>query len=343
MTGSLADNVDQRFAASLANLESGEPPRRRQAIAFLEKLGGLRAFQVASALVGDSDPVVATAARRICTESSKKGLILRNRVQAQPLAQKILIKDFYQLLDEVVFILRRNLNRVVMDSFLFSIPKFSLVTLIFLCPYFEGLIELFAQGWIIFLAIFAYEVLWRPLIWSSTGAAVLAGFPENGMRRQSMKISGGRLYRKVFVMDLVESLLYAMVLSCIYAWYLNYFSSLWPAAMFFLFWAMIWVDSSCSTAARIMISDPESRILWRSGYLGNFSLALKLGMVLILLYLMIVGSSISLMWMFGFDALLNGPIIFMLGFIIAADALLDPFVMGYRMLLTRLSLDPGCL
>ncbi|NLF98087.1 MAG: hypothetical protein GX569_15245 [Candidatus Riflebacteria bacterium] len=343
MTVALADNVDQRFAASLANLESGEPPRRRQAIAFLEKLGGLRAFQVASALVGDSDPIVAAAARRICAESSKKGLILRNNLQAQPLAQKILIKDFYQLLDEVVFVIRRNLNRVVMDSFLFSIPKFALVTLIFLCPYFEVLKEVFAQGWIIFPAIFVYEAFWRPLIWSSTGAAVLEGFPENVLRRQSMKMSGVRFYRKILFLDLVESLLYAVVLTCVYAWYLNYFSSLWPAAIFFLFWAMIWVDSSCSTVARILISDSEARILWRSGYIGNFTLAIKLGMVLALLYLMIVGSSVSLLWIFGFDALLNGPILFLFGFVIAADALLDPFVMGYRILLTRLSLDPGCL
>jgi len=338
-----AENIDQRFASSLANLESGEPPRRRQAMAVLEKMGGLRAFQVAAALTGDADQVVAAAARRICAESSKKGLILRNPLQAQPLAQTVTIKSFYQLLDEVVFIIRRNLYRVVLDSFLFSIPKFALVTVFFLCVYSKDLADLLTQAWFVIPAVFIYEIFWRPLVWPSTGSAFMAGFPENSLRRQTTKMSGAGFYRQALWSGLFESLLYAVFLSAIYAWYLNMIRSLWVAAVLFFLWFLVWVDSSRSTAGRMLVAKASKNLLWRSGYVGDFWFSIKFGAILLCLYIVICSSAVSLLWMFGFDNLLDGPLLFIFGFLIAADALLDPFVTGYRILQARLSLDPGCL
>jgi len=343
MTVPLAEDIDQRFAASLANLESGEPPRRRQAMTVLEQMGGLRAFQVAAALTSDADQVVATVARRICSEASKKGLILRSSLQAQPLAQTVAIKSFYQLLDEVIFIIRRNLSGVVLDSFLFSIPKFALVTIFFLCAYSPYLADLLRQLWVVLPVIFLYEVLWRPLIWPSAGSAFIAGFPENGLRRQAAKVGGGKFYRQAFWSGLFESLLYAVFLSVVYVWYLNFIGSLWGAAAILFLWYLVWIVSSRSTAARMLVPGADRELLWRLGYMGEFWLSLKFGAVLVCLYIVLCGSALSLLWLFGLDNLLDGPQLFLLGFIIAADALLDPFVTGYRILLARLSLDPGCL
>ncbi|PKL50834.1 MAG: hypothetical protein CVV42_02170 [Candidatus Riflebacteria bacterium HGW-Riflebacteria-2] len=343
MTTPLIDNSDQRFSASLDNLESGESPRRRQAMAYLEKLGGLRAFQVAAALTGDADLVVAATARRICSEASKKGLILRTRLQAQPLAQTVSIKNFYQLLDEVVFIIRRNLTGVVLDSFLFSIPKFVLVTVFFLCPYYAALAELVAQAWVIIPAVVLYELFWRPLVWSSTGMAILAGFPENAMRRQSSRLSGSALYWQMLRSGLVEAVFYVFLLMAVFAWYLGFARDLWPAAIAFIVWFAIWVDSSLTMAAKILVAKPGAQLLWRSGYIGHFWLSLKFGVVLACLYFVITGSAVSLLWLFGLDNVLDWPRLFLSGFVIAADALLDPFVMGYRILMARLALDPRCL
>jgi len=343
MTLPQSDTADQRFAASLLNLESGEPPRRRQAMAFLEQLGGLRAFQVAASLTGDSDQVVAAAARRICGESVKKGLILRGQQQAQPLAQTFAITNFYQLLDEVVFILRRNLSGVVIDSFLFSIPKFAMVTLIFLCFYFSFLVELFRSPWGVCPLLFFYELLWRPLVWNSTGVAFLSGFPENSMRRQAVRVSRTAAYWDMVWDGLLEGMLYASVLSALYCWYLGVVLSLWPAAMLFVVWLMVWVGSSCTAATRIMLRNPDAKVIWRSGYIGNFWLALKLGAVLACLYLVVVGSSLSLFWMLGFADVLDWPGLFFFGFLIAADALIDPFVIGFRILLARLNMESGSL
>ncbi len=343
MTMLQTDLIDQRFAAALLNLESGEPPRRRQAMAFLEQLGGSRAFQVAASLTGDSDQVIAAAARRICGEATKKGLILRTQLQSQPLAQSVAIANFYQLLDEVVFILRRNLSGVVTDSFLFSIPKFAMVTLIFMCSYFSFLVELFRSPWAVGALLFLYELLWRPLVWNSTGVAFMLGFPENSLRRQAMRVSRTVSYSDVLGVGLLEGLLYASVLSAFYNWYLGVLQSMWPAVILFVIWMLIWVDSCCVAAARILVRKPGERVFWRSGYIGHFWLALKFGAVLVCLYAMVFGSSLSLFWMFGAADILAWPGLFLFGFILAADALLDPFVIGFRILLARLSLEPGCL
>jgi hypothetical protein len=68
-----------------------------------------------------------------------------------------------------------------------------------------------------------------------------------------------------------------------------------------------------------------------------------LGATLAVLYFVVLSSIASLMWLLGFAEWINGPIVFIFGYFIAADALIDPFVIGYRLLLTRLSMDPRLL
>ena len=343
MTVELTDNSDARFAACLDNLESSEVSRRRQAIATLEQIGGVRALQVAVALTGDADQIVASSARRICSEAGKKGLVLRSFLKTQALPQTVAIKSFMQLLDEVVFIMRRNLAEVVRDSFLFSIPKFSLVTLFFLCPFYEPLLEIVSQPWLICLLIFIYEIFWRPLVWLSTGNAFLAGFPDNNIRRQSRQFLGRKLYRPLLRAGLVEAVLYALILSSVFWWHFNLDSIGALLGVLGFFWLIAWLHSSSSVPVILLRNKDSEEAVWLSGYSRNFWVSVKLGASLAVLYFVVLSSIASLVWLLGFAEWINGPIVFIFGYFIAADALIDPFVIGYRLLLTRLSMDPRLL
>lgn len=336
----LADDADARFAVCLDNLESGEASRRRQAIAALEKMGGVRALQVAAALTSDADQVVASSARRICSEAGKKGLMLRSFLKTQALAKTISIKSFMQLLDEVVFVIRRNLMGIARDSFMFSVPKFVMVSVFFMCPFFPLLLDLVRQVWLVCLLIFIYQIFWRPLVWLSTGTAFMAGFPENTFRRQSRKSGGWGLYNKLAKAGALEAILYSLVLSGIYWWYLSIRDLSTFILLVFLVWLMVWANSVCSIPAMLFADKDKGDVVWLSGYSGNLWLSVKFGMVLLALYLIIVGSSVSLFWLLGLDNWIDGPLIFVFGSFIAADALIDPFVVGYRLLLARLSMDP---
>ena len=340
MSMRLPDNADEEFAVCLDNLESSEAPRRRQAITVLERLGGTRVLQVAAALTGDIDPVVAASARRICSVLSKKGLMLRSYVKTSPLAQTVVITDLWLLLDEVIFIIRRNLAAIAADSFLFSIPRLTMVTVFFVSPFFLPILELLQQTGIMYLLIFAYQIFWRPLVWQSTGMAFLAGFPENMCRRQSRTAGGWELYRSLLRAGLAEAILYSIMLSVIYGWCFGSASSSFPVLLIFVVWLLVWGISVCSPPALIFSYHAKKETVWMSAYGRDLWLSIKFGFILIILYLIVFGSAFTSLWIFGLDDWTNSPLLLVFGFLIAADVLIDPFVVGYRMLLARLSMAP---
>ncbi|MBU1109887.1 MAG: hypothetical protein KKB51_24615 [Candidatus Riflebacteria bacterium] len=336
----LIDNSDEEFAACLDSLEGNEVPRRRHAMVALERLGGTRALQVATALTSDVDPVVANLARRICSVLGKKGLMLRRYLRTQHLVQTVSIRGFYQLLDEVVFVIRRNLAGIAIDSFLFSIPKLLMVTVFFVSPFFAPFFDLVHEVWLVSLLIFVYQIFWRPLVWHSTGLAFLAGFPENACRRQARKAGGWRLYNSLLKVGLIEAILYSLMLSMAYSLYFSSGKFGFPLLVTFTVWLLIWTLSVRAPSAVIFSSSVKAESVWLFDCGSNFWLSMKLGMVLILLYMIVFGSAVSSLWMFGLDNWFSVPHVFSCGFFIAADVLIDPFVVGYRLLLARLNMDP---
>lgn len=339
----LTNNVDEEFAVCLDNLESSEAPRRRQAIAGIERLGGIRALQIATALTSDTDLVVATSARRICSVLSKKGLMLRRYTATQPLAQTVAIKSFWQLLDEVVFIIRRNLAGIVVDSFLFSIPKLSAVTIFFIAPFFASIQDLLSEPPFVNLLMLAYQIFWRPLVWQSTGLAFLAGFPENAYRRRSRKAGGWELYNSLMKAGIPEAILYSLLLIPIYNSYFSRFTSDLPLLALIVFtWLICWHISVYLPFAIIFDQPVKMKSIWSFRYMSDFWLSIKFGMLLILLYLIVFGGAVSSLWLFGLDNWLNNPRLIAsgsFGFFIVADVLIDPLVIGYRLLLAKINQD----
>jgi hypothetical protein len=334
------------FAAALDCIESPDPETRRAGVARLEKIGGNRSFQVASVLVGDADPVVASIARRICSSQTRSGLLWRGMQMPVRAAEKLVIINGWQLLDEIVFICRRNLSELAYVSFLASIPKLLLVFILFAGPYVFSDFHEYAVASVFIALLFAHQLLWRPMAWLAIGKAFVGGFPDRMSRQQARAIRIRELYFAMFLANLVPALAFSALLGYGLNMYIGYFKPFelfWPLV---LCWLIIWEPYVLANPMVLLRGTFRSAV---DGIFLRFSSKhyflkknLFFIMILTVFYLMLFSSSIAFCSFVGMSLQPTGlkipQEIWYLALLISADCLLDPFVIGYRILIARLNL-----
>lgn len=337
---------ESEFAKALDCIESPDPETRRAGAARLEKIGGNRSFQVASVLVGDADPIVASIARRICSAQTRSGTLWRNMQKPVRPAEKQFISNGWQLLDEIVFICRRNLSELSYISFISAIPKLLLVFILFAGPYLFSDFHEYANPPVLIALLFFHQLFWRPLAWLAIGKAFIGGFPDRMSRQQARAIRIQQRYIPMVLANLPPALAFSALFGYGLNLFTSFFNSLelfWPL---FLCWLLIWEPFVLANPMVLLRGSLRSAV---DGIFLRFSSKHKILKrnlffiaILTVFYSMFYSSSIAFSSFLGMSLQTTGlkirQEIWYLALLISADCLLDPFVIGYRIMLARLNL-----
>lgn len=296
--------------------------------------------------------------------------ICRNNVRRpyqpeKPGKELFLLANSWQLFDEVVFIIKRNLAANILNGFLAGLPKFFLLFIIF-----TG--DLKDPSAVVILATL-HQLFWRPIAWQAIGTSFLAGFPDKRTRqlgkpgynviqiffqlffglfekRSKIKLQDENSitwthYGRLFFANLATAMPFTGILALSI---LSHFRQIridgfeWFALAI---WLVIWCFA-LSLLPNILLQGKKADKAPASsaGSFGTvFWLSLRFGFVLAMLYLVAISSSITLMELFGIPfrnglGSLNSEWL-MICFVIAADCLIDPFIIGFKLLLTRLGME----
>lgn len=270
----------------------------------------------------------------------------------------------WQIFDEVIFIIKRNLAGNVFHGFLAATPKFMLIFAIF-----TGDIK---DATTLSILAVLHHVFWRPLAWQAISTSFLAGFPEKRIRKLSQpcfhvfqlffqlffglydkhikledktSFTWGQ-YSSIFFTNLISAIPFSGALVLAIFSNLAIIRTDGLELLVLAIWFFIWCFSLTLLPA-IMLRGKKSAGtasgIQITGFSTIFWLALRFGMILAILYLVVISSSVALMEVFGFP-LRNGFMnvssnMVLICLAIAADCLIDPFIIGFRLLLTRLGME----
>lgn len=338
--------LESDFAIALDCIESSEPDKRREGAARLEKVGGNRAFQVASVLIGDADPIVSSISRRICNKFQRAGLMWRTMQNPARAAEKRVLSSIWLILDEVVFICRRNLSELAMASFISALPKLIFISLVFAGPFLIPDFNEYCGQENIFSGLFAHQLFWRPLAWLSIGRAFMGGFPDRTTRQQARQTSIWGNYFFLGLSNAITAIPYCVVAIGIYSAINSGRGLEIYLVLAFAFWIIFWEGFLLCNPIIVLTNSIGGILQGISARVSrNVSLTrqnISFLAVLGFLYVMIFASSMATMTFLGISLqpgnLKVPSTLWLLAFWIAADCLIDPFVIGYRLLVTKLCL-----
>ncbi len=283
---------------------------------------------------------------------------------AVPCSEIYPLSNSWQLFDEVIFIIKRNLAGNLFHGFLAAVPKFVLIFAIF-----TGDIQDATT-----LAILAglHQIFWRPLVWQAISTSFFAGFPEKKIRRLSQpdfhvfqlffqlffglynrqtKLEDQTSftwsqYGSIFFTNLITAVPYSGALALMIFSFLGIIRMNGMEFPVLAIWFFVWCFSLTFLPA-IMLQEKKGADVRENpqvtGFGTVFWLALRFSMILGILYLIVISSSIALMDVFGFPLRIGvmnvSSSMVMICLAIAADCLIDPFIIAFRLLLTRLGME----
>lgn len=336
--------LDSDFAKALDCIESPDPETRRMGAARLEKIGGNRSYQVAGVLVGDADPVVASIARRICAGQRNAGILWRSHGRPVRPAEQRPVQNGWQLLDEIIFICRRNLSELSFTAFVAALPKLFFVFAAFAGPFlFANFKQFFAVEYIVF-AVLLHQIFWRPLVWLSVGKAFLGGFPDRMTRLQAKTNAIWGNYLAMLVANLPAAVGFSVVAALILPNLLGRNDVFEQLLILAGFWLAIWEPFFFTTSGVLVrggLYSMPSAIALRfsmkpSIIKANIFFIFTLGCLYLLLYTSTVAAA-SFLGVSLQTADIDFPQqVWYLSLLVAADCILEPFIIGYRILLFRL-------
>jgi hypothetical protein len=258
-----------------------------------------------------------------------------------------MISDSWQLFDEIVFIIRRNLGDICFSAFIAAIPKLIFTSAVFVWP---DLLYLFGIGSITFatgIMAALHQIFWRPLAWISISGAFLSGYPDHRVRRQAIKSNGWQAYLSILAANLLTAVFFSGTLWLFIGIYLdrNISSDLQIPAL--IVWFFIWICTLFKVPYKLIYPAGKPGISLLEKQTGFFrpvfSLSLRFSILLAILYTAITGSSIYLLSLIGISINTGfahlPPDVFILCLLISADCLIDPLIIGYRLLLSRLCIE----
>lgn len=332
--------LTNEFVTCLENLESSDNIRRRHGVAILERLGGAKAARIARTLLNDQDKIISQTASRICAKHHEPSIAASSPPPVPSNINKHILRYPREVLDETVFIMRRNLTGIYANAALTAIPKLVLSFLIF--HYFAQIFPTNQQTFsaVMLSFIFIHQLLWRPLIFMSVGRAVLAGFPERKIRQLAKSANNWEDYTNISGRNILTALPFCglglimntdpvALLVAVAA-----FGVLWEVCIAILPMSLLMPNTSISSALHLRFSSFVS-----SSAIFLFHL--------FLLYLMVISSSMLSMDALGVDLSahrsVGGISTALISVVIIADCLIDPFIIAWRIVTTRLALRRGRL
>ena len=327
----------ESFEACLGEIESGEPGRKRSGVASLGNFLDSRALEVARVLMKDGDPEIRFQAGRVLETLQEKGVKPRLAKREDIHAEIESLASTNQILDEVFFVYRANLDEIVYNSLVTGIPKISLfAALAIYYSYFEnlrmGMDNPQFMGLLVLCSLHVFLV--RPLIWEKVGRAILGGFSDRYSRSVAKFPFSFNGYFRMLKANLFESLILVIpagfvAISSASAGALTISLLFWVFLCSFLCHflpcQMIFGGSVSETVERTYTLYGKRKDIIKTSFP---SFCVLVGAFYIIFFL-----NFSI----GFEKIFYpvGTTATLMGFLLA-DILLDPFWISYRILVARL-------
>ncbi len=192
---------DGMFNSCLNGIESGDLETCLNSIRMLDKYPDPRSLEVLKALIHDSNPRVKVLANSIYNNLKNKGLKSIGLKKSETQREVVYLFSNWDVLDEVGFIYQRNFSSIIIKSFKYNF--FKIVFGIFVLMNFKSIYEnisyydtsILSKRYIGLLCFIAFhELFMRPIIWLKIAGEILQGFKD----RKLITIGRGKL-SKVYI------------------------------------------------------------------------------------------------------------------------------------------------
>lgn len=242
------------------------------------------------------------------------------------------LTNSWQLFDEVFFIIKRNLRGNIFNAFIAAVPKLCILLALFTS-------QISSPGILVILAVM-HQLFWRPIAWIAVGTSFLAGFPDHRVRTLSRQDYSWQNIGEVCLANMYTSVFYAgllavTILSTVGHSPIDGFEIPALIAWFLLWWCTFTITPA--VLLKTVTGTRPTRFLPAGKYLMVFKLAARFSMLLAILYSVLVGNLYALMQVIGLQPSylgISSQILFV-SLIIVADCFIDPFIIGFRMLLSK--------
>ncbi|NLI75658.1 MAG: HEAT repeat domain-containing protein [Candidatus Riflebacteria bacterium] len=325
------------FESCLLKIESADPTARQEAVLDLRRFPEPRALAVLQSLANDADPVVRDFAAEGASGLARAGVRLR-RAAEEPLREVVSLESPLEVADEVFCIFRRNAAAIMAAALLAGTVKLLVGGIFLLSPFlFDSVrpLEDSLTGMGPFLVII-HQLVFRPFAWLTVGRAFMAGFPDPAVRQQSRVVWQSWEYWAFLPANLVQAIpVCAAAVVMLMPGRPDDLILLRTAALIFLAW---FAYASIALLPMQLVHSGRSaeavghalRFYWSRGKAVRSlmpTFLLYLGLLYLLLFL-----NFRMFWPID----LSFTVIQSIGCILVADVLLDPFWIGFRILVTRL-------
>ena len=327
------------FEKSLLKIESPLPALRQEGVLDLKKINDSRALQVLLALEFDPDPLVKRFAAAGVSQLEAAGVRLK-RPQTDRRCEIETIGSPLEVVDEVFFLFRRNAPNIMYLAISSGSLKILLGLLFLFSPQMVSSVQFLQSGFFSAAPVlfFIQQVFFRPIAWLTVGRAFLAGYPDPAARQQAripLSLSGyfgflpanliqaiplclAFLFLAFLPRPMVDNLVGPkFICLMLVAWYLYASFALLPMQL-----------SNVGHGSEAI--GKAIRIYWERGS------AVRSFFPTFLLY---YGALMAIIYI-NFQLLLGTSFPFVeaqtAGILLLADSILDPFWIGFRILVTRL-------
>ncbi len=326
------------FESCLLKIEGTDPAARQEAVLDLRRFPEPRALAVLQSLTNDADPVIRDFAAEGAARLTRAG-VRRRRPPAEAPRVLVSLESPLEVADEVVCIFRRNAAAIMSAALLAGVMKLGVGGVYLLSPFLFDAVRpvedsLTGMGP---LLVIIHQLVFRPFAWLTVGRAFMAGFPDPAVRQQSRVPWQSWEYWAFLPANLVQATpVCAAAVVMLMPGRPDDLLLLRTAAVAFLAW---FAYASIALLPLQLIHSGRSaeavghalRFYWSRGA------AVRSLMPTFLLHLSLLYLLIFLNFRMFWPIAASFEVVQSVGCLLIADVLLDPFWIGFRILVTRLA------
>ncbi len=327
------------FEKCLRDLESGNTKLRRRGMQRLSTLSDPRVLQVSKALRADEDETIRFYAFQIYNRLIDDGVSSRVKVKTEIKTELEYLHSPTQVLDEVLFIFKSNLRRITVVSLKTGLIKIVLavgIIIFFSWGFDDARGQLFKWKDLLSLryaaAIFMYHLFLRPVTWDMVGRAFLGGYRDRTARALAKRGFTAERYSEMLKANILKSLLVPGIPFIMFI-----ISQETPMLVFGLIISILVLYKTTHMLPRYLLTDPSPA--HRNKGIGMFSpfggLARRLYPTFLVVsagFYLCIGYGLML----SMEIFVHNPIpLEQIVLLLVADILIDPFWIGFHILVTR--------
>jgi hypothetical protein len=214
----------------------------------------------------------------------------------------------------------------------------------FFGPYVIKDFSYYVSIWSLGGALFLHQYFWRPLTWIVIGDTFMAGFADRETRQQARQKNFNKRYMSLLISNMLVAIPFTLVLSLFFHNWLTRATSLLDLGTWLIYW-LFFFEMFFFVNPLVVMYDTRHPVLEGIGLRfseGPPILRANIFFLLVsgILYIMFFSSALVSYAFLGITLqtadLGISQLYWLFTLLVLGDCFIDPFMIGYRLLLTRL-------